>query len=160
MSNVNPSLPPEFAEEVIPILDFGPYIAGEKGSLVRLGSEIRYAQENVGFYFAINHGVPRVLIDRAHANLRRFFALPDAEKKKHKNYLPPKSTIYVSSTVNENTKPDLNEMLRIQRERAIAGVAFSRRSLHHQKPVTHHRNIEAAVGLPEAPLRKVRVRRI
>ena len=117
MSNVNLSLPSEFAEEVIPILDFGPYIAGEKGSLDSLGSEIRDAQEKVGFYFAINHGVSRALIGRAHANLRRFFALPDAEKKKHKNYLPPKSTIYVSSTVNENTKPDLNEMLRIQRER-------------------------------------------
>ena len=69
MSNVNQLLPSEFAEEIIPILDFGPYIAGEKGSLDRLGSEIRDAQENVGFYFAINHGVPRALIDRAHENI-------------------------------------------------------------------------------------------
>ncbi len=117
MSEAGLSRPAELTDEVIPILDFGPYLAGEDGALERLAGEIRYAQENIGFYFAINHGVPRALIDRAHANLRRFFALPEAEKKKHKNYLPPKSTIYVSSTVNENTKPDLNEMLRIQRER-------------------------------------------
>ncbi len=117
MSDVSLSLPAERAEEVIPILDFGPYLAGNDGSLEKLASQLRHAQENVGFYFAINHGVSRDLIDGAHANLRRFFALPEAEKKKHKNYLPPKSTIYVSSTVNENTKPDLNEMIRIQRER-------------------------------------------
>ena len=117
MSDVSLSLPAEPAEEVIPILDFGRYIRGEDGARERLAGEIRYAQENIGFYFAINHGVPRDLIDRTHANLRRFFALPEAEKKKHKNYLPTKSTIYVTSTVNENTQPDLNEMLRMQRER-------------------------------------------
>jgi isopenicillin N synthase-like dioxygenase len=117
MSEPSLSLPAEFADEVIPILDLGPFLAGEDGALERLAGELRYAQENVGFYFAVNHGVPRDLIDRAHANLRRFFALADEEKRKHKNYLPPKSTIYVSSTVNENTKPDLNEMLRIVRER-------------------------------------------
>ena len=117
MSEAGLSRPAELADEVIPILDFGPYLAGDDGALEHLAGELRHAQENIGFYFAINHGVPRALIDRAHANLHRFFALPEAEKKKHKNYLPPKSTIYVSSTVNENTKPDLNEMLRIQRER-------------------------------------------
>lgn len=105
------------AEAGIPTLDLGPYLCGEAGALERLADELRYVQENVGFYFAINHGVPRDLIDRAHENLRRFFALPDAEKRKHRNYLPPKSTIYVSSTVNDNTKPDLNEMIRIVRDR-------------------------------------------
>jgi isopenicillin N synthase-like dioxygenase len=117
MSDVSLSLPAELADEVIPILDFGHYLAGEDGALERLAGELRYAQENIGFYFAINHGVPQGLIDRAHVNLRRFFALPEEEKKKHKNYLPTKSTIYVSSTVNENTQPDLNEMIRFLRER-------------------------------------------
>lgn len=117
MSQASLPLPAEVAGEAIPILDLGPYLAGEEGALERLAGELRYAAENVGFYSAVNHGVPGALIDRAHGNLRRFFALPDEEKRKHGNYLPPKSTIYVSSTVNENTKPDLNEMLRIVRER-------------------------------------------
>ncbi len=117
MSQASKSIPAEFADEQIPVLDFGPCLAGEAGALERLASEIRYVQENIGFYFAINHGVPAALIERAHADIRRFFDLPDAEKRKHENYLPTRSTIYVSSTINENTRPDLNEMLRIVRER-------------------------------------------
>ena len=117
MSNAEIVIPEEFADEEIPILDFGPYLAGEDGALEELAAELRHAQENVGFYFAINHNVPHPLIERTHKNLIRFFDLPDTEKRKHENYVPPGSTIYVSSTVNENTKPDLNEMLRIVRER-------------------------------------------
>ena len=117
MPEASPSIPAKHTDEVIPILDFGPYLAGDEGALEPLAEQLRDAQENVGFYFAVNHGVPADLIDRAHGNIRRFFAMPDAEKRKHKNYLPTKSTIYVSSTVNENTEPDLNEMLRIVRER-------------------------------------------
>ena len=55
MSDVSLSRPAERAEEVIPILDFGPYLAGDDGSLEKLANELRFAQENVGFYFAINH---------------------------------------------------------------------------------------------------------
>ena len=117
MSTAEIAIPTDFRDEEIPILDFGPYMAGEDGALEELAAELRHAQEDVGFYFAINHGVPRALIERTHNNLVRFFDLPDAEKRKHENYIPPGSTIYVSSTVNENTKPDLNEMLRIVRER-------------------------------------------
>jgi isopenicillin N synthase-like dioxygenase len=117
MSHAEILQPEDLAGEEIPILDLGPYLAGEAGALDRLAAELRYAQEEVGFYFTTNHGVPKDLIRRTHANLVRFFDLPDAEKRKHRNYIPPKSTIYVSSTVNENTKPDLNEMLRIVRER-------------------------------------------
>jgi isopenicillin N synthase-like dioxygenase len=117
MSHAEIMVPEEFADEEIPILDFGPYMAGEEGALEALATQLRHAQEDVGFYFAVNHGVPRELIARTHANLRRFFDLPDEVKRKHENYVPPKSTIYVSSTVNENTKPDLNEMLRMVRER-------------------------------------------
>ncbi len=116
-TSIDPEITPKIGDEVIPILDFGPFLAGEEGALEQLAGELRHAQENVGFYIAVNHGIPRALIDQAHGNIRRFFALPDDEKRKHKNYLPTKSTIYVSSTVNENTEPDLNEMLRIVRER-------------------------------------------
>lgn len=117
MAHAEIERPEAFAGEEIPLLDLGPYLADEAGALDRLAAALRHAQEKVGFYFIVNHGIPQALIDRAHANVRRFFALPDAEKRKHRNYVPPKSTIYVTSTVNANTKPDLNEMLRIVRER-------------------------------------------
>ena len=110
-------IPQHFSDEEIPILDFGPYLSGENGALESLAAELRHAQENIGFYFIINHTVSTSLIDRTHANLKRFFDLPIEEKNSLKNYIPPLSTIYVSSTVNNNTEPDLNEMLRIVRER-------------------------------------------
>ncbi|MBO6781761.1 MAG: isopenicillin N synthase family oxygenase [Alphaproteobacteria bacterium] len=117
MSQAEVILPEDLAQEEIPILDLGPFLAGEEGALERLATELRHAQEDVGFYFIVNHGVPPELIARSQKNLRRFFALPDDVKRAMPSYVPPKSTIYVSSTVNENTKPDLNEMLRIVRER-------------------------------------------
>ncbi len=113
MSELESVVPDELADEEIPILDFGPYLAGEEGAFERLVGELRHAQEDVGFYFAINHGVPRALIERTHANIRRFFDLSEEEKRKHRNYVPPRSTLGASSTVNENTKPDLHEMLRV-----------------------------------------------
>jgi isopenicillin N synthase-like dioxygenase len=117
MSTAEVILPDELSDEEIPILDLGPFLAGEDGALESLASELRYAQENVGFYFIVNHGVPKELLTRTTNNLIRFFKLPDETKRGMPNYVPPLSTIYVSSTVNENTKPDLNEMLRIVRER-------------------------------------------
>lgn len=117
MSQAEIAIPEGFADEEIPILDFGPVLAGEAGALEHFAVELRHAQEEVGFYFLLNHGIPQQLLDRTQNNLVRFFDLPDSEKRKHKNYIPPGSTIYVSSTVNENTKPDTNEMLRMVRER-------------------------------------------
>ena len=128
-------------ESDIPVLDMGPYLAGAEGALEVLAQQLRHAQENVGFYFIINHGVPKPLITRAYDALRGFFALPDDEKKKVKlnagrmGYVPAKSSVYVTSNVNENTKPDLNEVLLYVRERAadhpeVAGG----RSFHGPNP--------------------------
>ena len=122
--------------EEIPVLDLGPYVAGEKGAAERLAVELRYAQENIGFYFVTNHGVPMDLISRGYDQLKKVFALPLEEKLKLKatntrpGYVPPKSVVYVTSPINENTKPDLNEVLRYVNERApdhpgrIAGRRF------------------------------------
>lgn len=110
-------------ETEIPVLDMGPYLADTPGALETLAQQLRHAQENVGFYFIVNHGVPQNLITRAYDELRRFFALPDEEKLKIRineqrvGYVPAKSSVYVTSTVNENTKPDLNEVLLNVRER-------------------------------------------
>jgi isopenicillin N synthase-like dioxygenase len=117
MSQAEIALPEDYAGEEIPIVDLGPYLADEADALDRLAAELRHAQEEIGFWFAINHGVPHAMIDRAHANLVRFFALSETEKRKLGNYFGPSSTLLASSTINANTRPDLNEMLRIVRER-------------------------------------------
>ena len=121
----------------IPILDIGPYLAGEPDALDAIAAQLRHAQENVGFYFIINHGVSKPLITSAYDALRHFFALPDAEKQKVRlnpqrtGYVPSKSSVYVTSNVNENTKPDLNEVLVYVRDRPDDHPALvDQRSFH------------------------------
>jgi isopenicillin N synthase-like dioxygenase len=111
------------AAQEIPVLDVGPFLRGDDGALETLAAELRHAQEEIGFYFIVNHGVPQALFDRCFGELRKFFALPHEEKLKLKvdrdmvGYIPPKSTIYETSTINRNTKKDQNETILIQRER-------------------------------------------
>jgi isopenicillin N synthase-like dioxygenase len=64
------------ATRAIPVIDYGPYFAGEKGALDRLAGEVARACENIGFFYALNHGVPDELVERAFAASQRFFALP------------------------------------------------------------------------------------
>lgn len=111
------------AYKEIPSLDLGPYLAGVPGALDELASKLARIQQEIGFYYITNHGVPRELIKQATEQLKRFFALPMPEKMKLKTnansvgFIPPKSTVYVTSTVNKNTKPDLNECLITVKER-------------------------------------------
>ncbi|MEK9661962.1 MAG: 2-oxoglutarate and iron-dependent oxygenase domain-containing protein [Alphaproteobacteria bacterium] len=109
--------------EEIPFLDIGSYLAGDDAALEPLAARLRDIQQNIGFYYIVNHGVPRGLIRDAFGELKRFFELPEAEKMKLKpvgggrGYIPPKSSVYVTSPVNRNTKGDLNEVLILTRER-------------------------------------------
>lgn len=60
----------------LPILDIGPYLAGDDGALDRLAAQLSQACEEVGFYFMINHGISQDLIDLAFEESARFHALP------------------------------------------------------------------------------------
>jgi isopenicillin N synthase-like dioxygenase len=67
---------PERVAGTIPLLDVAPYLAGHAGALERLGAELRWAFENVGFYYLRGHGIPPSLIDATFAQAARFHALP------------------------------------------------------------------------------------
>ena len=121
---------------MIPILDVSRYFAGDTEELPRLGGELRHAFENVGFYYLRGHGVPRRLIDAAFAECERFHA-QSLEKKlalrinEHTiGYMPMGGSVARSSTVNNNTKPSVNEAFFVRRERTaddpdvIAGKRF------------------------------------
>ena len=107
----------------IPILDIGPYLSEEPGAAKELAENIRFIQETIGFYVVVNHGIPRAMISEAYAALQKFFALPTDAKLELKfdntsvGYIVPKSTVYVTSKINENTKQDLNETLVLALER-------------------------------------------
>jgi len=70
----------EAAARMIPVIDYGPYFAGEPGALDRIAAEVAHACENVGFFYALNHGVGDEVIERAFAASRRFHALPLEQK--------------------------------------------------------------------------------
>ena len=78
----------------IPILDLAPYLAGRPGALDELAEQLRYALENIGFYFIMGHGVPPSLCAEVFRQAERFHAQPLDWKQKltrnHDNvgYLP------------------------------------------------------------------------
>ncbi len=107
----------------IPVIDFGPYFAGEPGALERLAPAVRHACEHIGFFYALGHGVDEALIDRAFAASRRFHALPMAEKlalrlnENNIGYLPINASVQGASTVHKATRPNRNESFFISHDR-------------------------------------------
>lgn len=110
------------SSETIPVIDLGPYLAGEPDALERTARELRFALTEIGFYFIVNHGVPREQIRATFEQVKRFHAQP-VEKKltlklNHHNtgYMPMRGNTLRTSTVQAGTKPNLNEAFFIKRE--------------------------------------------
>jgi isopenicillin N synthase-like dioxygenase len=67
-------------ERALPIIDLGE--GSEHGDApAQLAEKIGVACRDAGFFYVVNHGVERGLMDEAFAQSRRFFALPLAEKE-------------------------------------------------------------------------------
>ena len=109
--------------EIVPIIDLGPFLAEEPGAAHTTASEMRDALERIGFFFIINHGIPKSLRDRLVEATARFYALPLAQKMALKineagnGYVPtrgelPKTSPYYSGT----RKPDVSEAYLLQRD--------------------------------------------
>ena len=125
---------------LIPVIDFGPYFAGQPGALDILAAQLRHACENIGFLYATSHGVPQAIIDRAFAASRRFHALPLEEKcnlKLNENnigYMPMNASVQAASTVHNATKPNQNESFFISHDRGadhpdvVAGIPLRGRN--------------------------------
>lgn len=107
----------------IPIIDFGPAFAGEPGALPRVAAAVRGACEQVGFFYALNHGVAQEIVDRAFAASRRFHALPlEAKLRLRLNennigYLPTNASVQGASTVHKATRPNQNESFFVSHDR-------------------------------------------
>jgi isopenicillin N synthase-like dioxygenase len=106
----------------MPVIDVGPYFRGEPGALETAAAELRYASEQVGFYFLTGHGISEDLISGTFDAARRFHDQPMEEKQAVKvnsdnlGYMPMKGSITKTSKVNVNTKPNLNEAYFLKRE--------------------------------------------
>ena len=108
----------------IPVVDIGPYLAGETGAAARLARAIARTFEDTGFLVVANHGVPPHLIEDTFAAAAQFFARPAADKLALKigeyniGYLPFGGQVVRLSPVNNNTKPNFSESFYITRDRA------------------------------------------
>ena len=108
--------------EIIPVLDLGPYLAGEPGAAERLAAELRHALTEIGFYFIVNHGVPAEQIREVYRQAARFHAQPLERKlairidRHNVGYLPFKGDTLRTSTVATVTKANLNEALFVARD--------------------------------------------
>ena len=63
--------------DALPIIDIGDF---ETGGFERCADEIARACRTIGFFYLVNHSVPRELMDATFAQSRTFFALPYAKK--------------------------------------------------------------------------------
>jgi isopenicillin N synthase-like dioxygenase len=108
--------------ETIPVIDLGPYFAGEAGAMDRAAAELRFALTKIGFYFIVNHGVPETTVLRLFAEVARFHALPLERKmeiridRNNCGYLPMKGDTLRTSVVQTVTRPNLNEALFVARD--------------------------------------------
>src|ERR1700739_3395293 len=68
----------------IPVIDLGPYLAGNPGALDHAAAELRRALTEIGFYTIVNHGVPSALVHEVYRQGARFQARPLDEKLKIK----------------------------------------------------------------------------
>jgi isopenicillin N synthase-like dioxygenase len=111
------------AARQIPVIDYGPFFTGSPGAIERVAAEVAHACENVGFFYALNHGVPETVIDRAFAASRCFHALPIEQKlalrlnENNIGYLPINASVQGASTVHKATKPNQNESFFVSHDR-------------------------------------------
>ena len=113
----------ESTREGIPILDVGPYLAGSPGTFRKLAMELRFALENIGFFYLTNHAVSQDLIDRVFDEAKRFHSQPLDEKMKvylnrsNNGYMPLKGHAQRHSSLNKDPKPNENKSYFARRER-------------------------------------------
>lgn len=65
----------------LPVLDMTPLRAGASAARAAVAREICDACRDSGFFYVVGHGVAPALLARLDAASRRFFALPEADKR-------------------------------------------------------------------------------
>jgi len=112
------------AQGRIPVLDIGPYLAGEPAAVVPLARAVARTCKDTGFLVVANHGIAPSLIENTFAEAARFFARAEAAKLALKvgryniGYLPFGAQVVRHSPVNQNTKPNFSESFYVTRDRA------------------------------------------
>ena len=67
--------------QALPIIDLASF-GGDEEAPAEIADRIGVACREVGFFYAVHHGIPRKLMDEAFQQSRRFFAQPLADKER------------------------------------------------------------------------------
>ena len=59
--------------DAIPLIDFGPMLSDDPAERAKVGEAVRKACTEVGFFYALNHGVPKAAIDATFVAAHKFF---------------------------------------------------------------------------------------
>jgi len=117
-----------------PIIDLQDYLDGVAGADSKAAADVRDAFENVGFMAVIHHGISWSKVEALAATAAAFHARPMAWKQAmafsadFTGYVAPEAHSIQTSTLNDNTKGDLNEAYFMERERPPANGDPARRA--------------------------------
>jgi isopenicillin N synthase-like dioxygenase len=126
----------------IPLIDVAGHLGGDAEASRKAAAQLRWAFENVGFYYLMGHGISNSLIDRTYGAAARFHAQPMATKLALKvnehniGYLPIAKAASPQAAA-QGRKPSRNEAYFLRRERAPddpAVIANRRFHGHNQWP--------------------------
>src|SRR5204862_752076 len=106
-----------------PLSDVAGHLGGDREASRTAAAQLRWAFENVGFYYLSGHGVPQSLIDRTYEAAARFHAQPMAKKlalkvNEHNIGYLPISDAASPQAAAQGRKPSQNEAYFLRRERA------------------------------------------
>ena len=93
--------------EEIPIIDFGPMNGDDEAAKASVGESVRKACTEIGFFYAVNHGMPQKIIDDTFAAAHRFFDLP-LEQKNAISVEHSDAVRGYTALLAENTNPENN----------------------------------------------------
>src|SRR5437763_8452650 len=107
----------------IPLINVSAHLRGDAESSRQAATQLRWAFENVGFYYLSGHGVPQSLIDRTYEAAARFHAQSMAKKlalkvNEHNIGYLPISDAASPRAAAQGRKPSQNEAYFLRRERA------------------------------------------
>jgi len=106
----------------IPLIDVSGHLAGDSGASRKAAAQLRWAFENIGFYYLSGHGVAQSLIDRIYEEAARFHAQPMSKKltltvNEHNIGYLPISDAASPQAAAQGRKPSQNEAYFLRRER-------------------------------------------
>src|SRR5581483_10473863 len=79
---------------IVPVIDIGPFLAGDPVGRVSVPLAVARACEEIGFFTIVGHGVDPQVIGAATSAARQFFDLPVADKQRARSADPAISRGY------------------------------------------------------------------